>query len=116
MLDTAFNSNNNVRIDRLYYRFPLGRNFTVMTGPLMRNTEAMGYKPTAYGRGGQTQLDFFGGDLGVPGVWNKWTGAGFGAIYSNKASVEKGDSFWTVANYVAKNGNGRHQERWLYDR
>ena len=104
-IDTAGASENSVDIDRLYYRFPVGSNFTVITGPLMRNTEAMGYKPSVYGKGGQKLLDFFGGSLGVPGVWNKETGAGFAAIYSNKSNVAKGDPFWTVAaNYVADAG------------
>jgi len=103
-LDTASNTDNSVKIDRLYYRFPLGSNFTVITGPLMRNTEAMGYKPSAYGRNANTQLGFFGGHLGIPGVWSKTTGAGVGAIY--RSNHDKGDAFWTVAaNYVAENGN-----------
>ena len=104
-IDTAGASDNFVTIDRLYYRFPVGNNVTVIAGPLLRNTEMMGYKASVYGKGGQKQLDFFGGSLGVPGVWNKETGAGFGAIYSNKANVEKGNAFWTVAaNYVSDEG------------
>ena len=106
-IDTAAAERNTVMVDRLYYRFPLGSNFTITTGPIMRNTEAMGYKASVYGKGGQKLLDFFGGTLGVPGVWNKETGAGFGAVYSNKANVEKGDAFWSVAaNYVADMGEG----------
>ncbi|MAR05896.1 MAG: porin [Cyanobium sp. NAT70] len=103
-LDFSTNTNNQVKIDRLYYRFPLGRNFTVISGPLMRNTEALGYKPSAYGRSANTQLGFFGGHLGIPAVWSKTTGGGFGAIY--RSNHEKGDAFWTVAaNYVAENAN-----------
>ena len=55
----------------------------------MRNTEIFGYKPSVYTAGGHPQLDLFSGRLGVPGVWSKTTGAGFGAIYSNKANVTK---------------------------
>ena len=102
-IDTAGASDNFVTIDRLYYRFPLGSNFTVIAGPLLRNTEMMGYKANVYGKGGQKLLDFFGGSLGVPGVWNKETGAGFGAIY--RSTHEKGDPYWTVAaNYVSDEG------------
>ena len=65
----------------------------------------MGYKASAYAKGGSKILDFFGGSLGTPGVWNKETGGGFGAIYSNKKQVEKGDPYFTVAaNYVADSG------------
>ena len=90
-------------IDRLYYRF-LGDSFTVQVGPLTRNTEMMGYKASAYAKGGSKILDFFGGSLGTPGVWNKETGGGFGAIYTNKKQVEKGNPYFTVANYVADSG------------
>ncbi|EAU71589.1 possible porin [Synechococcus sp. BL107] len=104
-LDTAAPGGNLVEIDRLYYRFPLGEGFTVQAGPLTRNTEMMGYKATAYAKGGQKVLDFFGGSLGVPGVWNKETGGGFGLMYSNKKNVDKGDAYFTVAaNYVADSG------------
>ena len=104
-LDTAAPGGNAVEIDRLYYRFPLGSNFKIQVGPLTRNTEMMGYKASAYAKGGQKVLDFFGGSLGVPGVWNKETGGGFGAIYTNKKQVEKGDAYWTVAaNYVSDSG------------
>ncbi len=104
-LDTAAPGGNGVEIDRIYYRFPLGDSFTIQAGPLTRNTEMMGYKASAYAKGGSKILDFFGGSLGTPGVWNKETGGGFGAIYSNKKQVEKGDPYFTVAaNYVADDG------------
>ena len=104
-LDTAAPGGNTVEIDRIYYRFPLGDSFTIQAGPLTRNTEMMGYKATAYSKGGTKILDFFGGSLGTPGVWNKETGGGFGAIYSNKKQVEKGNPYFTVAaNYVADSG------------
>jgi len=104
-LDTAAPGGNVVEIDRLYYRFPLGSSFTIQAGPLTRNTEMMGYKASAYAKGGTKILDFFGGSLGVPGVWNKETGGGFGAIYTNKKQVEKGNPYFTVAaNYVADSG------------
>jgi len=104
-LDTAAPGGNIVEIDRLYYRFPLGNSFKVQVGPLTRNTEMMGYKASAYGKGGSKILDFFGGSLGTPGVWNKETGGGFGAIYSNKKQVEKGNPYFTVAaSYVADSG------------
>ena len=107
-IDTGMDGNGQVVVDRLYYRFPLGSNFTVIAGPMLRNTEMMGYKPAVYGKGGQKLLDFFA-VLGTPGVWSKETGSGFGAIYSNKKNVEKGSAYWTVAaNYVADAGEGNN--------
>ncbi|MCB4400787.1 iron uptake porin [Synechococcus sp. MU1625] len=104
-LDIAGPGGNNVRIDRMYYRFPVGDSFTVQVGPLTQNTDMMGYKATAYAKGGTKILDFFGGSMGTPGVWNKEGGGGFGAIYSNKKQVEKGNPYVTVAaNYVADAG------------
>ncbi|WP_413440297.1 iron uptake porin [Synechococcus sp. MIT S1220] len=104
-LDTAAPGGNGVEVDRLYYRFPVGSNVIIQAGPLTRNTEMMGYKATAYAKGGTKVLDFFGGSLGVPGVWNKETGGGFGAIYTNKNNVSKGNPYFTVAaNYVADSG------------
>ena len=98
-------TNNRVLIDRLYYRFPLGDSFTVQVGPLTRNTEMMGYTASAYAQGGSKILDFFGGSLGTPGVWNKETGGGFGVFYSNKKQVEKGNPYFTLAaSYVADSG------------
>ena len=101
-LDFAGPGGSIVKIDRLYYRFPLGDSFTIQVGPLTQNNDMMGYKPTAYASGGTKILDFFGGSMGTPGVWNKEAGGGFGAIYSNKQQVEKGSPYFTVAaNYVA---------------
>ena len=100
-LNVYWNSEDALMIDRFYYRFPLGDSFTVQVGPKTRNTEMMGYKASAYAEGGDKVLDFFGGSLGTPGVWNKETGAGFGAFYSNKKQVDKGDPYFTLsASYV----------------
>ena len=105
-LDYPTNSANVVRVGRLYYRFPLGSDFTVVVGPRMRNQENFGYKASVYTAGGHPQLDLFSARLGAPGVWSKTTGAGFGAIYSNKSNVEKGSPYLTVAaNYVAQQGH-----------
>ena len=98
-------TDNRVVIDRFYYRFPLGDSFTVQVGPLTRNTEMMGYTASAYAQGGSKILDFFGGSLGTPGVWNKETGGGFGVFYSNRKQVKKGNPYFTLAaSYVADHG------------
>ena len=86
----------NVVIDRLYYSFPaLNNKLTLTAGPLVRNTE-MAWIPSAYK---SEILDFF--QLGgTPGVYNKATGAGFGALWSQG---KKG--FVAGLNYVAQNGD-----------
>jgi hypothetical protein len=92
--NTTGDSGNEVVIDRLYYQFPaLNNKATLTAGAQVRNTE-MAWIPTAYKSG---ILDFFA-VAGAPGVYNKATGAGFGAQYGKKGIV-------AGVNYVAQSGN-----------
>jgi hypothetical protein len=93
-LDKAEVTDNTVEIDRLYYQFPVAQNVTLTAGALVRNTE-MSWVPTAYR---SEILDFFT-TAGAPGVYNKATGAGFGAQYVGK------NGFVAGLNYVAQNGS-----------
>jgi hypothetical protein len=92
-LDKAEMTGGDVVLDRLYYQFPVGSNFTATVGPKVRNTE-MSWIPTAYQSG---ILDFFT-TAGAPGVYNKATGAGVGIQYEKSGFV-------AGVNYVAQNGN-----------
>ena len=97
-LDKADNTTsevgNNVVIDRLYYSFPAFNNKATLTaGAAVRNTE-IAWMPSAYKSG---ILDFFA-VAGTPGVYNKATGAGFGAQYGKKGLI-------AGVNYVAQSGN-----------
>ena len=95
-LDTAGPKGNTLKLDRLYYKFPVGSGFTAIVGPMARNTEAFGMKPTAYTT---KTLNFFGGQWGTQNVHNKETGALAGLIWKQK--VAKGEPRFTVAaNYV----------------
>jgi hypothetical protein len=86
----------NVVIDRLYYSFPaLNNKLTLTAGPLVRNTE-MAWIPSAYK---SEILDFFA-VAGAPGVYNKATGAGFGALWSQGKT-----GFVAGLNYVAQKGD-----------
>jgi hypothetical protein len=88
-----------VTIDRLYYQFPVGKNFTLTAGALVRNTEILAFIPTAY----RSQLLDFFATAGTPGVYNKATGQGFGAVW--KQSVPKGQGFWNASvNFIAQDG------------
>ena len=87
----------NVWLDRLYYQFPVGESVTLTAGALVRNTE-MAWIPTAYR---SEILDFFT-TAGVPGVYNKAVGAGFGVQY---AQPGKKGGIVASLNYVAQNGN-----------
>jgi hypothetical protein len=92
-LDKAETTDGTVEIDRLYYQFPVGEHVTLTAGPLVRNSE-MVWRPSAYRSG---ILDFFA-VAGVPGVYNKATGAGVGVEYEK-------DGFVAAVNYVAENGD-----------
>ena len=97
-LDKAESYSNAVQIDRLYYSFPgLAKGVTLTAGPLVRNTE-MTWIPSVYR---SEILDFFA-NAGAPGVYNKATGAGFGAQYVQPG---KKGGFVAGLNYVAQNGN-----------
>ena len=98
-LDKAESTADQVIIDRLYYQFPVTKSVTLTAGPLVRNTE-MTWVPTAYK---SEILDFFQ-LAGAPGVYNKATGAGFGAQW--KQPTKKGQGgFIAGLNYVAQDGD-----------
>ena len=97
-LDKAESFENSVFIDRLYYSFPaFTKGLTLTAGALVRNTE-MAWIPTAYR---SEILDFFT-TAGVPGVYNKATGSGFGVQYVQPG---KKGGFVAGLNYVAQNGD-----------
>ena len=92
----APNQNNIVQLDRLYYRFPIGTEFTGLVGPRARNTEFLAITPSFYK---SDLLDFFTLH-GAPGTYNKATGAIAGLMYKQK--VKKGKPFFAVStSYVA---------------
>ncbi|GDX77961.1 porin [Cyanobium sp.] len=94
------NGNNVVGIDRLYYRFPVGKEFTAVIGPRARNTEALAITPTFYRA---DLLDVFTLN-GAPATYNKATGAAFALIW--KQQVKKGQPFLAAStSYVAPNGD-----------
>ena len=95
---------NNVILDRLYYRFPAGSEFTVFVGAEGRNTEALALWPSKYNKGGAKILDWTA-LMGTSGVYNKETGQLIGAYWKQK--VDKGANAFSVSvNYVADSGNG----------
>ena len=94
-------TNNLFQLDRLYYRFPVGKEFTAVVGPRARNTEFLAVSPFYYG-------DFSGLDFftlhGAPGTYNKATGGMAGLIW--KQNVKKGKPFFAAStSYVAPNAD-----------
>ena len=100
-LDRADSTDSIVKINRLYYRFPIGKGFAVQTGPISRNTEFLAIKPSYYG-------DFKGLDFfqlhGAPATYNKATGAMLGLRWKQKVKRGKG-YFAASTSYVAPKGD-----------
>ncbi|MEN9767086.1 MAG: hypothetical protein RLZZ32_1046, partial [Cyanobacteriota bacterium] len=96
------NQPNAVEVNRLFYNFPVGKNFSVTVGGLVRMDDAgmIGMWPSVYPA--DTVLDFFT-FAGAPGTYNT-NGLGSGAgITWNDVLGAKG---WTLStNYVSTNGN-----------
>ncbi len=115
-LDRAFSANvgsaagstgnDIVAIDRLYYRFPIGRDFTALLGAKARNTEFLAITPWFYR---SEILDVFTLH-GAPGTYNKATGATFGLMW--KQNVKKGKPFFAVSTaYVSPRGDDGNPNR-----
>lgn len=88
-------------LTRLYYLFPVGREFTALVGAVARPTlEITALRPWFYGaEPGPAILDFFSLN-GAPGTYNKATGAAVGAQW--KQAVPEGRPYLAAsASYVA---------------
>ena len=97
-LEAAFEEGgvkNNVVVNRVFYQFPVGENFTITAGGIVRQDDMLAVWPSAYPA--DTVLDFFT-YAGAPGTYNLNLGAGAGISWAN-------DGFSISANYVSNNGN-----------
>jgi len=102
-LDKAFaptGGNNVFNLDRLYYRFPVGKEFTALVGARARNTEFLAITPSFYKA---DLLDAFTLN-GAPATYNKATGGAFGLMW--KQQVKKGNPYFAAStSYVAPNAD-----------
>jgi hypothetical protein len=98
LLETAFQEeagSDVVSIDRLFYQFPIGENFTGTFGAKVRQDDMLAMWPSVYPA--DTVLDIFTYG-GAPGTYNLNLGAGAGIWYQKNG--------WSVsANYVSANGD-----------
>ncbi|MDA9761589.1 iron uptake porin [Desulfobacterales bacterium] len=96
-LETAFEEGdpNNVVVNRLWYQFPIGSNFTATVGGRVRQDDMLAVWPSAYPS--DTVLDFFT-YAGAPQTYNLMLGAGGGLSWES-------DDFSISANYVSGNGS-----------
>jgi hypothetical protein len=97
-VETAYSSANSVKVDRLFYTFPVGDSLTVTAGPIVRMDDAgmLGGYATAYPS--DLLLDFFT-YAGAPTTTNLGgAGAGVGAVWAFA------EGFTLSGNYVAYTG------------
>lgn len=106
-LDRAFTPNsgdNGFDLERMYYRFPLGNDFTITLAPKIMNMGLWASYPSAYGVRGDYILDYFS-SFGTPGVYNKAVGAGGAITWRSKAGNPFMTSHWlATVNYLAISG------------
>ena len=99
--EVAFDQSNSGSIwsvDRIFYQFPIGSNFTVTVGPRVRQDDMLAVWPSQYPA--DTILDFFT-YAGAPGAYTSALGAGAGIWWAQ-------DGFSVSANYVAQNGRSSY--------
>ena len=90
------NTDNAVVIDRLYYSFPVGDEFTIVGGPRVRMDNMLPVWPSAYPS--DMTMDFFT-YAGAPGAYNLALGAGAGVYWQTEGG------FSVSTSYLSGNGN-----------
>ena len=90
------NTDNAVVIDRLFYSFPLGDEFTVVGGPVVRMDNMLPVWPSAYPS--DMTMDFFT-YAGAPGAYNLALGAGAGIYWQTEGG------FSVSTSYLSADGN-----------
>ncbi|NKB75369.1 MAG: iron uptake porin [Synechococcus sp. s2_metabat2_7] len=96
-METAFeepSGANSVAVNRLWYQFPIGSNFTATVGGLVRQDDMLAVWPSAYPA--DTIIDFFT-YAGSPATYNLGLGQGGGLWWES-------NDFSISANYLSTNG------------
>jgi carbohydrate-selective porin OprB len=99
-IEASKSTENSVKVDKLWYQFPLGNDFQVFAGPLIENYYMLAATPGVY----KHVLKQFklGGYYGAYGASTS-PGAGINWI-SNRNADYSDPKFKVSVNYVAKNG------------
>merc|ERR1712216_547436 len=92
----GFNSDNAVIVNRLYYSFPVGNEFTIVGGPVVRMDDMLPVWPSAYPS--DMTMDFFT-YAGAPGAYNLTLGGGAGVYWQND------DGLSVSTSYISTDGN-----------
>jgi hypothetical protein len=104
-LGTGVDGGDVVAINRLYYKFPIGKEFTAVVGPRVRQDEALPLWPSIYSADKILKIFQY---AGAPGAYSQVLGSGAG-LWWKQAKRDKKDTSgkWAFGvNYVAGNGDG----------
>ncbi|WP_413358538.1 iron uptake porin [Prochlorococcus sp. MIT 1201] len=94
---------NEVTVDRLWYQFPLGEEFTATIGGMVRQDNMLAVWPSNYPA--ETIIDFFT-YAGAPGAYSLTKGGGAGIWWDDN------DSGWSIsASYVSANADNGNPNR-----
>ena len=100
---TGVDCGDTVAINRLYYKFPVGKQFTVVAGPRLRQDDALAVYPSVYTADKILKIFQF---AGAPGAYSQVLGAGAGAWWKQVKADKKDKSGWSFGGvYVAGNGD-----------
>ncbi|AII44588.1 porin [Synechococcus sp. KORDI-100] len=84
------NTENAVFIDRLFYSFPIGSEFTIVGGPVVRQDDMLPVWPSAYPS--DMTMDFFT-YAGAPGAYNLALGGGAGVYWQTDGGFSISTSY-----------------------
>jgi len=107
---SAANSNDNVlKVDKLWYQFPVGESMTVWVGPKIENYYMLASAPSIYKP--VTKQFALGGN---GSAYGSSTSPGFGAAWT-QATDDPTDGRWEVsANYSAKSGDSSAENKGMF--
>jgi hypothetical protein len=97
----GFDNSKAVEVNRLYYSFPVGEEFTIVGGPVVRMDDMLPVWPSAYPS--DMTMDFFT-YAGAPGAYNLTLGGGAGVYWQND------DGFSVSTSYISADGNSSNSE------
>ncbi|KGG21295.1 putative porin precursor [Prochlorococcus marinus str. PAC1] len=107
---SAANSNNNaVKVDKLWYQFPVGDSMTVWVGPKIENYYMLASAPSIYKP--VTKQFALGGN---GSAYGSSTSPGFGAAWTQEVEDPSAARWAVSANYSAKSGDNSAENKGLF--
>jgi len=107
---SAANSNaNDLKVDKIWYQFPVGESLTVWVGPKIENYYMLASAPSIYKP--VTKQFALGGN---GSAYGSSTSPGFGAAWTQSVDDPSDARFAVSANYSAKSGDNSLEDKGLF--